>query len=46
MAVRYQRHQKMSDYDKINLKEKEIKNQNPKKNRETGTKGNGAKNRR
>ena len=34
---------KMSDYDKINLKEKEIKNQNPKKNRETGTKGNGAK---
>ena len=34
---------KMGDYDKINLKEKEIKNQNPKKNRETGTKGNGAK---
>ena len=34
---------KMSDYDKINLKEKEIKNQNLKKNRETGTKGNGAK---
>ena len=34
---------KMSDYDKINLKEKEIKNQNPKKNRETGTKENGAK---
>ena len=34
---------KMSDYDKINLKEKKIKNQNPKKNRETGTKGNGAK---
>ena len=34
---------KMSDYDKIKLKEKVIKNQNPKKNRETGTKGNGAK---
>ena len=30
-------------YDKINIKENEIKNQNPKKNRETGTKGNGAK---
>ena len=34
---------KMSDYDKINLKEQETKNQNPNKTRETSTKGNGAK---
>lgn len=34
---------KMSDYDKINLKEQETKNQNPKKPRKTGTKGNVAK---
>ena len=34
---------KMSDYDKINLKEQETKNQNPKKNRQAGTKGDGAK---